>query len=166
MKRRNCTASLAGGALAVLIAGSGAGAQIVQSAAPDAPFAQALTVGQAPTVGEAPAAVEAPAAAETPAPAAPAVKKPKPKRNAAANTVAVTVMNSRTAGLVELQAATAGSDKMKKVASALKPGKKVSAHLPRGKDFLVDLHATFDDGQSTDATGLDACTNRTLNLTE
>jgi hypothetical protein len=160
MKRRNWTAALAGGALAVLIAKGSAGAQIVQPAGPDAP------VAQAPTVGEAPAATEAPAAAETPAAAAPTVKKPKPKRKAAANTVAVTVVNSRAAGLVELQAATAGSDKMKKVASALKSGKKVAARLPRGKDCLVDLHATFDDGQSTDATRLDACTNRTLNLTD
>jgi hypothetical protein len=159
MKGRNWTAALAGGALAVLIA-AGAGAQIVQQAAPDAPVAQALTVGQAPTVGDGPAAAEAPAAA------APAVKQLKPRRKAAVNTVAVTVMNSRTAGLVELQGSAAGSDKMKKVASALKPGKKVAAYLPRGKDCLVDLHATFDDGQSTDATGHDACTNRTLNLTE
>jgi hypothetical protein len=66
----------------------------------------------------------------------------------------------------EVHAAVAGSDKTKKVASALKPGKKVAARLPRGKDCLVDLHATFDDGKSTDATGADACTNKTLNLTD
>jgi hypothetical protein len=160
MKRRNWTAALAAGALVVVIAAGRAGAQMVQPEAPDAP------VAEAPTVGEAPPAAEAPAAAETPAAATPTAKKPKPKRKAAANTVAVTVMNSRTAGLVELQAAVVGSDKMKTIASALKPGKKVAAHVPRAKDCLVDLHATFDDGQSTDATGVDACTNRTLNLTD
>jgi hypothetical protein len=159
MKRRNWTAALAGGAVAVLIAEGGARAQIAQPAAPDAPVAQAPIVGEPPTA-------EAPAATETPAAAAPTVKKPKPKRKAAANTVAVTVMNSRAAGLVELQAATAGSGKMKTIAGALKPGKKVAARLPRGKDCLVNLHATFDDGQSTDATAVDACKNRTLNLTD
>jgi hypothetical protein len=146
MKRLNWTTAVAG-AFCVLVATSAARAQTAEPA-PAAP------------------AAEAPAA-DAPAAAAPAVKKMKAKPKASAPSAAsVIVINSRTAGLVELQAAASGSDKMKKVAGPLKTGQKVAARIPRGKDCLVDLKGTFDDGQSMDATGVDVCAQKTLNLTD
>ena len=80
--------------------------------------------------------------------------------------VHVTVVNSRAAGLVELQASISGSEKMKKVLGSLKPGKKAVAYMPRGKDCQVDVHGAFDDGQTMEATGLDICADSTLNLSD
>lgn len=139
IKKRNWTMAFVSGALAVLILPGGARSQ---------------------TAEPAPAA-QAPAANGTPAPA---IKKAKPK--AEASTVGVTVINSRMAGLIKLEAAATGSGEMKKVAGPLKPGKQVSAQLPRGKDCQVDLRGSFDDGRQMEATGFDACANKTLNLTE
>ena len=55
---------------------------------------------------------------------------------------------------------------MKKVLGPLKPGKEAVARVPRGKDCKVDLHGTFDDGQTMDATGVDVCADKTFNLTD
>ena len=49
---------------------------------------------------------------------------------------------------------------------AVKPGEQASAKLPRGSDCHVDLHGTFADGQSMDASGIDVCAEKTLNLTD
>jgi len=137
MKTRDWMTALAAGAFWILI---GAGGTLGQTAAP---------------------------AAEPADQAAPAVKKAKAKpQDQSQSTVDVTVVNSRAAGLVELQATESGFPRWKKIAGPLKAGQKAAARVPRGKDCLVDLHATFDDGQSTDATGVDACTNKTLNLTD
>ncbi len=140
MKERNGTMALAGAALCGLIA---AGAARAQSAAP------------------APAAAPA---APAPAAAAPKAKAKAQKPASSASTVSVTVVNSRAAGLVELQAAVGGSAAWKKVLGALKPGKKAVARLPRGADCQVDVHGTFDDGQTMEATGVDVCKDKTLNL--
>ena len=115
----------------------------------------AVGAGRAQTTAPAPAA-RAPAAAATKAKA----KKPAPS----ASTVAVTVTNSRSAGLTELQAAVSGSAAWNKVLGALKPGKQAVARLPHGADCQVDLHGTFDDGQTMEATGVEVCANKTLNL--
>jgi hypothetical protein len=139
MRNGTLTMALAGAALCGLIAAGAARAQT----APAAPTA------------------EAPATA-APAPAATKAKAKKPASSA--STVAVTVVNSRAAGLTELQAAVSGSVAWKKVLGALKPGKKAVALLPRGADCQVDLHGAFDDGQTMEATGVDACANKTLNL--
>ena len=146
MNRRTWTTALAGAALAGLIAASGSQAQ---TAAPAEPAAPAAT---------------APAAA---APAAPAPKKAKVrKKTTSASTVAVSVWNSRASDLSELQVAVSGSDKFQKALGKLKAGKKTGARVPKGKDCQIDLRATFADGQTTEANGVDVCTQKILNLTD
>ena len=105
----------------------------------------------------------APALAEN---SAPAKAKPKPKTPAGATTVTVTVTNARKADLVQLQAAESGSANWKKVLGAVKAGKQASAQVPHGFNCRVDLHGTFADGQSMDASDVDVCAQKTLNLTE
>ncbi len=106
-----------------------------------------------------------PALAQNPAPA-PTKLKPAAKTTDAANTVTVTVTNSRKADLVQLQAAESGSVAWKKVLGPLKAGAHATAVLPRQFNCRVDLHGTFADGQSMDAADLEVCTEKTLNLTE
>jgi hypothetical protein len=114
--------------------------------------------------------IAAPALAQNaepaPAAAAPAKPKPKPKTPAGAPTVTVTVTNSRKADLVRLQAAEAGSANWKKVLGAVKAGKQASAKVSQGANCRVDLHGTFADGQSMDASDVDVCAQKTLNLTD
>ena len=81
-------------------------------------------------------------------------------------TVTVTVTNSRKADLVQLQAAESGSASWKKVLGPLKAGKQASAQLPRTFNCRMDLHGTFADGQTMDASDVDVCAQKTLNLTE
>ena len=92
--------------------------------------------------------------------------KPKPKTPAGAPTVTVMVTNSRKADLVQLQAAESGSASWQKVLGALKAGKQASAKVPQSYNCRVDLHATFADGQSMDASDVDVCAQKTLNLTD
>jgi hypothetical protein len=101
-----------------------------------------------------------------PAPAAAASAKPKPKTPAGAPTVTVTVTNSRKVDLVQLQAAESGSANWKKVLGAVKAGAQASAKVPQGNNCRVDLHGTFADGQSMDASDVDVCAQKTLNLTD
>ena len=127
-------AALAAGAFCVLI---GAGGTLAQTAAP----------------------------AAAPARAAPALKKADAKRQGQSqSSVDVTVVNSRAADLVELQATESGFPTWKKIAGPLKTGQKAAARVPRGKDCKVDLHGAFADGQSMDAEGVDVCASKTLNL--
>ena len=97
--------------------------------------------------------------------AAQAAPKPKAKQ-AGAVTVTVTVTNSRKADLVELKAAESGSADWKEVLGPLKSGKQASAKLPQASDCRFDLRGTFDDGQSADASGINVCADKTLNLTD
>jgi len=92
--------------------------------------------------------------------------KPKAKTAADASTVTVTVTNSRKADLVQLQAAESGSVNWQKVLGALKAGKQAPAKLPQPYNCRVDLHGTFADGQSMDASDVDVCAQKTLNLTD
>jgi len=78
----------------------------------------------------------------------------------------VMVTNSRKADLVQLQAAESGSAVWKKVLGAVKTGKQAPAVIPRGFNCRVDLHGTFADGQSMDASDVDVCAQKTLNLTD
>ena len=112
--------------------------------------------------------IAAPALAQNaePAPAAAAPTKSKPKTPPGAPTVTVMVTNSRKADLVQLQAAESGSAVWKKVLGAVKTGQQASAILPRGFNCRVDLHGTFADGQSMDASDVDVCAQKTLNLTD
>ena len=80
--------------------------------------------------------------------------------------VTVTVRNSRKADLVQLEAAESGSADWKKVVGPVKSGKQASAKLPQASDCRFDLRGTFDDGQSADASGINVCADKTLNLTD
>ncbi len=95
-----------------------------------------------------------------------AAAKPKPKASTDAATVTVMVTNSRKADLVQLQAAESGSVAWKKVLGPLKAGAHATAVLPRQFNCRVDLHGTFADGQTMEASDVEVCTEKTLNLTE
>ncbi len=110
--------------------------------------------------------IAAPGLAQNAAPTAAASTKLRPKTPEAAPTVTVMVTNSRKTDLVQLQAAENGSANWKKVLGAVKAGKQASAKLPRGFNCRVDLHGTFADGQSMDASDVDVCAQKTLNLTD
>ncbi|MGA8586349.1 MAG: hypothetical protein WB715_21390 [Roseiarcus sp.] len=110
--------------------------------------------------------IAAPALGQNAPAAAGAPTKLKPKAPTDGSTVTVTVTNSRKADLVELQAAETGSVSWKKVLGALKTGKQAPAKLPQSYNCRVDLHGTFADGQSMDATDVDVCAQKTLNLTD
>jgi hypothetical protein len=148
MKNWTWTMALAGAALASLIAADVARAQTAEPAAPAAPGASAP--------------------ATAPAEAAPAPKEATAKKKAAAKSgsrLSVSVWNSRSADLTELQVAESGSPSFKKVLGKLKAGKKTNALVPKGKDCQIDLQATFADGETTEASGVDVCTEKVLNLT-
>ena len=76
------------------------------------------------------------------------------------------VTNARKADLVQLQATESGLVGWKKVLGAVKTGKQASAILPRGINCHEDLHGTFADGESMDASDVDVCVQKTLNLTD
>ena len=106
--------------------------------------------------------IVAPALAQNAAPAAamPTKLRPKtskPKTSAGAATVTVVVTNARKADLVQLQATESGLVSWKKVLGALKSGSHAPAQLPRPFNCRVDLHGTFSDGQSMDASDVDVC---------
>jgi hypothetical protein len=48
----------------------------------------------------------------------------------------------------------------------LKSGSHLPATLPRPFNCRVDLHGSFSDGQSMDASDVDVCAQKTLNLTD
>ena len=91
--------------------------------------------------------------------------KPKPATAEDAS-VTVLVTNARKADLVQLQAAESGSANWKKVYGGLKAGARAEVKLPRGLHCRVDLHGTFANGESMDASDVDACGQKTLNLTD
>jgi hypothetical protein len=93
-------------------------------------------------------------------------KTSEPKTSASGPTVTILVTNARKADLVQLQATESGLVSWKKVLGALKSGSHVSAQLPRSFNCRVDLHGTFSDGQSMDASDVDVCAQKTLNLTD
>jgi homogentisate 1,2-dioxygenase len=110
--------------------------------------------------------IAAPAIAQTAGASAATPTKLRPKSQDDANTVTVMVTNSRKADLVQLQAAESGSVAWKKVLGPLKAGAHATAVLPRQFNCRVDLHGTFADGQSMDASDVEVCREKTLNLTE
>ena len=115
--------------------------------------------------------IGAPAQAQNAAPAAamPTKLRPKtsePNTSAGASTVTLVVTNARKADLVQLQAAESGLVSWKKVLGPLKSGSHEPATLPRPFNCRVDLHGTFSDGQSMDASDVNVCDQKTLNLTD
>ena len=99
-------------------------------------------------------------------PAAAQSAKPRPKAPGGASTVTLMVTNARKSDLVQLQAAESGSVNWKKALGALKAGKQAEARLPKPFNCRVNLHGTFADGQSMDASDVDVCAQTTLNLTD
>ena len=115
--------------------------------------------------------IVAPALAQTtaPAPGMPTKLRPttsKPKTSESASTVTMVVTNARKADLVQLQATESGLVGWKKVLGALKSGGHAPAQLPHPFNCRVDLHGTFSDGQAMDASDVDVCAQKTLNLTD
>ena len=106
--------------------------------------------------------IAAPALAQNAAPPT----KLRAKTPDAASTATVMVTNARKTDLVQLQAAESGSVSWKKVLGPLKAGKQAAALLPRPFNCRIDLHGTFADGQAMDASDVDVCTQKTLNLTD
>jgi hypothetical protein len=98
------------------------------------------------------------------APAAAAPTKSKPK-TPASGTVMVKVTNWRAADLVEMQVVESGSANWKKVLGPLKAGQWTWAKVPQGKSCRVDLRGKYADGQSADASNVDVCTDKTVDLT-
>ena len=97
--------------------------------------------------------------------ASPATKL-RPKTPSGEASVTVVVTNARKADLVELQATESGLVSWKRVLGPLKSGAHAPAQLPHPFTCRVDLHGSFSDGQSIDATGVDVCRQKTLNLTD
>jgi hypothetical protein len=110
--------------------------------------------------------IAAPALAQNAVPAAATPTKLRPKSSESVSTVTVMVTNSRKADLVELQAAESGSVGWKKVLGALKAGQQAPATLPRNFNCHVNLHGKFADGQSMEASDVEVCAQKTLNLTD
>jgi hypothetical protein len=106
--------------------------------------------------------VVAPALAQNVAPPT----KLRPKAPSGEATVTVMVTNSRKADLVQLQATESGLVSWKRVLGALKSGNHAPAQLPHPFNCRIDLHGTFSDGQSMDASDVDVCQQKTLNLTD
>jgi hypothetical protein len=106
--------------------------------------------------------VVAPALAQNAAPPT----KLRPKTPAGEGAVTVMVTNSRKADLVQLQATESGLVSWKKVLGALKSGSHAPVQLPHPFNCRVDLHGTFSDGQSMDASDVNVCEQKTLNLTD
>jgi hypothetical protein len=48
----------------------------------------------------------------------------------------------------------------------VKSGKQALAKLPQASDCHIDLHGTFADAQAMEASGIDVCADKTLNLTD
>ena len=115
----------------------------------------------------APACAQTTAPGAAPPPADVQAAPAKPKANTAgASTVKVMVTNSRKADLVQLQAAEPGTANWKKVLGPMKSSKQASAKLTQVSDCRVDLRGTFADGQSMDASGINVCADKALNLTD
>jgi hypothetical protein len=132
-------------------------------------LATSVAVAQVtPPAADAAGAVNMPGDVATPTPAKHAAKSKaaKPKKAAEPTTVDVVVTNSRTVALTTLLASASGSPESKKIAGPLAPGKKVVVHLARDKACLFDLHALFEDGANMDATAVELCKDKAINLVE
>jgi len=118
----------------------------------------------APGAGAESAQSDKAGADEAEKPAAKATK-PKPRAHGAA-TIAVTVHNERSVGLVQLNVGPAGDPNPKKVVGALAFGRKTVIHLKRTKDCLYDIRGRFADEADTEQLGVELCKDRQINLTD
>jgi hypothetical protein len=127
-----------------------------------AAFAQAAAPAPAAAAGAATDAA-AGAATDAAAKATKAAKTAKPKSTAMPKTP-VTVANNSGIGLIELDVAMAGQQDVVKIAGPLAAGKKATASVAHDASCLFDIHATYDDGSIGDATGVNLCKDKTINL--
>jgi hypothetical protein len=115
----------------------------------------------------APATPSVPAAATVPATAATA--KPmtarKPKKAVGMSKTPVVVKNSSGLGLVQLDAVISGQQEPVKIAGPLATGKTIKVMVARDTTCLFDIHASYDDGSTGDASGSDLCKQKAINLT-
>ena len=141
-----------------------------------AAFAAALTFGAAhaqttpadplaPGAGAQSAQTDKAGGDETAEPAAKPAKKLKARPREAA-TIAVTVHNERSVGLVQLTVGPAGEPNPKKVVGALAFGRKTVIHLKRTKDCLYDIRGHFADDADTEQLGVELCKDKEINLTD
>jgi hypothetical protein len=131
-------------------------------------FAQdaAPTVPAMPSVPEAPAVPAAAAPAmDAAAAAAKPMKAKKPKGAGGLAKTPVVFKNSSGLGLVELDAVISGRQDSAKIAGPLATGKTVRVMVARDATCLFDIHASYDDGSTGDASGLDLCKQKTITLT-
>ncbi len=89
--------------------------------------------------------------------------RPKPRE---ASSLAVTVNNKRSVGLVDLTVGPAGDANPKKVAGPLAFGRKTVVHLKRTKDCLYDVRGHFADDADTEQLGVELCKDKVINLTD
>jgi hypothetical protein len=90
-------------------------------------------------------------------------EKPKPQHHEAAS-LAVTVHNERSVGLMQLSVVPAGDPEHKKVLGALAFGRKAVIHLKRTKDCLYDIRGHFADEADTEQLGVELCKDKAINL--
>ncbi len=91
----------------------------------------------------------------------------KPKHHEeAAGSIAVTVNNKRSVGLVELTVGPAGDANPKKAAGPLAFGRKTLIHVKRTKDCLYDVRGHFADDADTEQLGVELCKDKVINLTD
>ena len=148
--------------------GIGIGVAAASAAALAAGSARAQTDPLAPGAANSIAAPEPGGqndAADKPAKAAKPRPRPKP-REAAGGSLAVTVNNKRSVGLVELTVAPAGDADAKKVAGPLAFGRKTVIHIKRTKDCLYDVRGHFADEADTEQLGVELCKDKVINLTD
>jgi len=92
-------------------------------------------------------------------------EKTRPHHHEAA-TLAITVHNERSVGLMQLSVVPAGDPDHKKVLGALAFGRKAVIHVKREKDCLYDIRGHFADEADTEQLGVELCKDRTINLTD
>jgi hypothetical protein len=114
----------------------------------------------APEPGGASDAADKPAKASKPRP------RPKARSNDAVGSLAVTVNNKRSVGLVDLTVSPAGDADTKKVAGPLAFGRKTVIHIKRTKDCLYDVRGHFADEADTEQLGVQLCKDKVINLTD
>ncbi len=111
-----------------------------------------------------PAAAAAPAMDAAAATAKP-VKAKKPKKAGGMAKTPVVVKNSSGLGLVQLDVVISGQQESVKIAGPLATGKTIKVLVAHDTTCLFDIHASYDDGSTGDASGLDLCKQKTINLT-
>ena len=97
----------------------------------------------------------------------PAAQPNKKPQKIVTPSVVVVVTNSRSVELTELDATPSGGTlPTNRIVSKLAPGTKISVTVATGKFRVFNLHGAYADGSSTDATSVDLCKDKSINLVE